>query len=492
MTETLGGVWQELVGRPPGDEIVAWAPDVFLLTDVVLQRTEIYRFVVSPPPARTWPPYDDWGSVVNRAGRQWTTTVPDVVSEAWAVVMGAAQTPLDEISSGEAWPVVAALLTLHAAADEMCGGLSRTLLAGRNSFSRLDAGGLQVLPKMRTPPAGISPRSLSRYACVARPPVGVVWDIVPDPPPGVSFEDRDIRLLLLPWPLTLDDAAFVPVEGSVRRPEQDPYGFFRFEPGPLDLSLLDRVLAAAGPLDAVILPEGAVAATELPALEDALARHGVPILFAGVREHGRNWVHIAVLVPSGWHRYAQNKHHRWSLDRSQVEQYHLGDVLDPGVRWWEEMDVPRRSIRFVEFAEGVTVVSLICEDLARLDDVAELVRSVGPTLVVTPLLDGPQLPSRWTARYASVLADDPGSAVVTLSCLGMVERSRPPGLPASRVVSLWKDPVRGVREISLDEGAQGVVVAARVGRTSRHTADGRSPVTDTADFYVVDITQVAV
>jgi hypothetical protein len=45
--------------------------------------------------------------------------------------------------------------------------------------------------------------------------------------------------------------------------------------------------------------------------------------------------------------------------------------------------------------------------------VAELLRDVGPTLVVTILLDGPQLGSRWTARCASVLADDPGSAVLT-------------------------------------------------------------------------------
>jgi hypothetical protein len=45
--------------------------------------------------------------------------------------------------------------------------------------------------------------------------------------------------------------------------------------------------------------------------------------------------------------------------------------------------------------------------------VAELLRDVGPALVVTILLDGPQLGSRWTAPCASVLADDPGSAVLT-------------------------------------------------------------------------------
>ena len=91
------------------------------------------------------------------------------------------------------------------------------------------------------------------------------------------------------------------------------------------------------------------------------------------------------------------------------------------------MAVPRRSIQFLELGGGITIVALVCEDLARLDAVADLLRTVGPTLVLTVLLDGPQLASRWTARYASILADDPGSAVLTLTSFGMVERSRPGG-----------------------------------------------------------------
>jgi len=49
---------------------------------------------------------------------------------------------------------------------------------------------------------------------------------------------------------------------------------------------------------------------------------------------------------------------------------------------------------------------LICEDLARLDPVNDLVRAVGPNLVMSLLMDGPQLTTRWPARYATVLADD--------------------------------------------------------------------------------------
>ena len=72
----------------------------------------------------------------------------------------------------------------------------------------------------------------------------------------------------------------------------------------------------------------------------------------------------------------------------------------------------------------------------------------------------------------------------------MVERSRPHGLPPSRVVALWKDPVRGLREIELEEGAHGVLVTAAVDRTTRHSADGRPPSRDTADFYDVGVRQI--
>jgi hypothetical protein len=154
------------------------------------------------------------------------------------------------------------------------------------------------------------------------------------------------------------------------------------------------------------------------------------------------------------------------------------------------MAVPRRAVQVVELAEGVTLVSLICEDLARLDEVADLLRAIGPTLVVTILLDGPQLASRWTARYASVLADDPGSAVVTLTSFGFVQRSLPAGRPPSRVVRLWKDPISGLREIPLDADAQAVLVHIQVGQTTRRSADGRAPVANTANVSAEDVRQI--
>jgi hypothetical protein len=146
------------------------------------------------------------------------------------------------------------------------------------------------------------------------------------------------------------------------------------------------------------------------------------------------------------------------------------------------MDVPPRSLQFVSLGEEITIVALVCQDLAESDEIANVIRAVGPTVVFTVLLDGPQLTSRWAARYASVFADDPGSVVLTLTSFGMAQRSRPPGREASPIVALLKDPDLGFREIALEPGAHAVLLTASGSRAIRRTADGRRPV-DTGTHY---------
>jgi hypothetical protein len=329
---------------------------------------------------------------------------------------------------------------------------------------------------------------------------------------GTDVRSEYANLLLLPWPLEVKASDFRPLDDAVRRPGKEPFAFFEFAPSRgLDFDLLDRVLLSAreeaGSVDVVVLPECAVDESEIDELETLLQQHGVVSLVAGVRrssvESGSgpgNWLHVSFnprlekgAAPSEqeapWFRLRQNKHHRWSLDESQIYQYHLGGVLHPSVRWWEAMEVPRRAIEFVEVAE-LTLVSVVCEDLAQHDDIAELVRSVGPTFVFAVLLDGPQLTSRWTARYASVLADDPGSAVLTLTSFGMVQRSRPARHDASPIVALSRDPARGFREIPLEAGAQGVVLTVCMARTTRRSADGRRPVDNGTHAFDVAVHQV--
>jgi hypothetical protein len=523
---TPASLWQALAGTTIGREVLDWPPDLLAMTEVILQRSEAYRFALSPPGGSTWPPADapDWPDAVAEAGRRWSAwaedrsgTIPPLLTQEWEILCEAAGIPLSDLSEARNWRLCQALLTLHAIADEACAGLGvaldasdadgllyrargRELLARTGSLARLPTHLIRVLPKIRTPPNGSSVRSLSRYAAVHVPGVEARWYKVPGTRSGRSLMTS--TALLLPWPLRVRESDFRPVAGPLPELANEPFGFFEFAPSErLDLDLVDRMLAAAldevDTVNAVILPESAVDVGEIDGLEALLSRHGVTGLIAGVRgrpeqpgQFPRNWVHIGVSTGEVWVHIRQRKHHRWSLDESQIHQYHLGGALHPHIRWWEAMEVPRRSVQFVEIGDGATLVSLVCEDLAQIDDVASVIRSVGPMIVVTPVLDGPQLSSRWAARYASVLADDPGSAVLTLTSFGMAQRSRPPGQNPSAVVALWKDPGQGTREIPLEPGAQGILLSANADRATRHSYDGRRPVKNGSKLFNVSIYQV--
>ncbi len=83
---------------------------------------------------------------------------------------------------------------------------------------------------------------------------------------------------------------------------------------------------------------------------------------------------------------------------------------------------------------------------------------MGPNFVVCLLLDGPQLSNRWPGKYAAVLADDPGSSVLSLTALGMTLRATGLGHPPSREVALWSEPGQGSETLILDDGAAGIVI----------------------------------
>jgi hypothetical protein len=538
--ETPASTWHRLTGSPLSDEVLEWPADLFALTNVILKRTEAYRFVLSPPDGVEWPPsrFPSWSDAVEDVGRQWSVWVedrqsafPGLLAEEWSVLRERAGTSLEHLAEGRDWRMCEAVLTLHAIADEACAGLGmavdrsdgkgclyrargRELLARTGSLARIPPHSLRVLPKVHTPPNGTSFRSFSRYACVHGPGVEARWHKVPVRRSGTEPHARHANLLLLPWPLRVRESDFRAVKASVQRLAKEPFGFFEFAPPEkLDLDLVSRLIVAArdevDSVDGVLMPESAVDESNVNDLEALLDRHGVAMLITGVRQRssqpGRfpgNWVHIGASprlqkgasLPSStgeqWFHIRQNKHHRWSLDEGQILQYHLGGALHPHIRWWEAMEVPRRAVHFVEHGDEIVIVSLVCEDLAQIDSVAEVIRSVGPTVVFTPLLDGPQLRSRWAARYASVLADDPGSAVLTLTSFGMVQRSCPHGRDSSRVVALWKDPVRGFREIPLEAGAQGILLTLCAGRATRGSADGRCPVDNVNEYFDVAVHQV--
>jgi len=521
---TIESNWFAASSRGIDDELLQWPPDIFAFAHVALDRAEAYRFVVSPPAGHEWPPTPSWSEDVASAAtswRQWTQhplgDPPDLVMREWEVVRSAATTSLDDLASGREWRICTALLTLHAISDQAAvhepsnvdrdedgepafNARSRDMLRRTGSMSRIHPGLLRVLPKYRTPPGGITSRSIARYGFVTGPAVDVRVNQFAE----ADAEPRsgECNVLLLPWPLQVTAADFRPVDGSIHERDIEPYGYFKFSPAEhVDASLADRVLTAAREraerIDLVVLPESSVSEADLDALEAVLARHGVSMVIAGVREEGHesgefpaNWIHFGALADGRWTHYRQDKHHRWSLDPRQIAQYHLDEVLDPRVRWWEALQLRRRSLHLMECPSGLTLAALVCEDLAHMDDVAELLRNLGPALLMPLVLDGPQLASRWTARYASIFADDPGSAVLTLSSHGMVRRSWKEGQPPSSVVALWRDPATGVHELELAAGAQALLVTADRMTAIRRAADGRSPELDVADLKLAKVTQI--
>lgn len=516
---SIGTLWGALIDPEDLEGVLTWPPDVFVLVDRVLEISEAYRFLVSPPPGIDFA-YPEALANAGAVAREWLSWLdsdasqPASLSGWWDLIRQGWNVTLQELSDGSRWDMIEALLVVHAIADEACAGLgtasaaaagpgcgfraaARELMAERGSLSRLSPEILRVLPRCRTPASGISINSLSRFVCVRGPHVDVEWHRMLSRPPGVERPSAHANVVLLPWPLRVRSRDFRPFSYSLSNMDPTEFGFFEFRPDEtLDLDLVDEVLWAAkdeaGSADIVVLPEAAITPSDIAPLEKLLGDHGVWCLIAGVRESpsdgrlGSNFVHVGARQEMVWRHASQAKHHRWCLDERQISQYHLGGSLTPTMRWWEAISIPRRSLQVIDMG-AITFIPLLCEDLARLEPVADLVRSIGPSLVMTLLLDGPQLPSRWTARYASVLADDPGSAVWTFTSYGMAQRCRPPGCQASRVIGLWKDASGSQTEIELEEDADAVLVSTNVTQRTSYTADGRCHPGTTKDLTLVAV-----
>src|SRR5215813_3077721 len=224
---TLASTWLAVCGRPLGDDFLEWPADLFAVTNVILERSEAYRFALSPSSGLEWPPPRilDWHEAVEAAGRQWgvwvedpESHIPHLLREEWEALLERANTPLEHLAEGRAPRLCEALLTLHAIADEACAGLGipldtcdgrgsvyrgrgRELLARTGSLARIPVHFLRVLPKVSTTLNGTSIRSFSRYACVEAPGVEIRWHKLPVRRTGNEPKARHANLLLLPWPL---------------------------------------------------------------------------------------------------------------------------------------------------------------------------------------------------------------------------------------------------------------------------------------------------
>lgn len=399
--------------------------------------------------------------------------------------------PISILNDPEGWPLCQALLELHALADVASAGFgvpgscaepsigmrARQSLLYRGTVSDFDTDRIRVLPKLRTPQTGLTIRSLSHNLSIDRSEVNVHWQTSTMLLPGEVA--HELNLLIIPWPYQVhaEDFRMSGISDTVVDPRA--FGFFeydpkqRFDPAHNLVRVVEAAEAQVGRVSAVVLPESALDEAEANAAEIALGDR-VGFLLAGVRGLRRNYAYLGVRHPSSLARYCQDKHHRWRIDASQIAQYGLDKSLDSRRLWWEPMRVRPRQIHFVCANPWLCMTPLICEDLARPDPVADVIRAVGPNLVIALLMDGPQLSARWPGRYASVLADDPGSSILTVTSLGMALRSVPPGMTPRRTIALWKDPAEGAREIDLEPNAEAVVLTLAAEFVEEFTADGRS------------------
>jgi hypothetical protein len=435
--------------------------------------------------------------------RRWNSRKgpPARVKSLWLSALKFGTVQVDTVS--EFRDLSIALIELCAIADEACFSLgippstkaeaddfyfhAAFLLAkdsGATLCERIHDSKARVLPKMHTPQTGLTFRSFSfNLALHKSNEILPRWVTVASQP-----DKHRLRLLLAPWPLVVKRDWFRRVPGEIKMPRR--YGFFEYSPSDGGIEtrterLLNRATKKYGTIDGLILPELALTQAQYSKISRlVLKRH--TFLIAGVASAGsgnntkRNSVHFDLPLSTGGHvvRLRQGKHHRWRLDNPQVRRYRLQHQLgrDRGKFLWEHIELEDRCLYFVTLRPWLTIAVLICEDLARPDPVGDLVRVVGPNLVVTLLLDGPQLQRRWAFRYAAALAEDPGASVIALTSIGMVNLSCP-GLhqEGHRVVALWRDGGSGeCKTIKVPPSFEGIVLDVDIEEKTEFAADGRS------------------
>lgn len=360
----------------------------------------------------------------------------------------------------------------------------------------------RVLPKLHTPQTGLTIRSMSHNvaACHGNEVIPV-WSVIPR-----AERRTGLNLLLLPWPLSLSVEQFSAVPKSAHLLANLPgrYGLFTFsalEESALAEWLAEVVSSASeqvDKIDGIIFPELSLTDPQFEIARN-VAMNANAFLIAGISEAsatvgaaGRNYLRFEIPLAEEYvfSLPEQDKHHRWQLERSQIKRYGLESRLDPSGLWWEYNRIESRILNFVPLYDWLTVSVLICEDLARPDPIGDLVRAVGPNLVIALLMDGSQSPDRWSARYATVLADDPGCSVLTLTSLGMTELAQMQK-PGSRNIALWKEAKGGVpRVLALDQTSSGVVLQLKLEEFEEWTADGRSDRGTTCYPSLSDVIQI--
>ena len=347
-----------------------------------------------------------------------------------------------------------------------------------------DTGVVCVLPKVRIAPVGATLRNVSRNLSLlpGRGEVRCYWDLSMKVPPSEDHETLDILLIPAPFDLRAKDFEAngdVDVDVQELRRTKKNWEYFHLHQSWIDdkdsskrikvrndfkeicKSLLRNSLNESRCVNGVILPEYALDYDLFEDLCDEmkLVEPNLEFVVCGSSSNATGKSGNIVLTRV-WHDQSDAtlhttnsrfKHHRWRMNRSQVETYAISAALNPKIpNWWESTPLGQRELHFQRFRDASVFSVLICEELARSDPCHDILRSVAPNLIFALLLDGPQIRQRWPAQYASNLADDPGSAVLTFTSYGLIKRSNIQGhFPTNHSIAMWRDDTGRVVEIPM-------------------------------------------
>ncbi|WP_371765631.1 hypothetical protein [Massilia sp.] len=511
-----------------------WPPDLFAVAGTIIDRSGCYT--QASPNRDDLPAHEAYLQVVQDVASSWNNLleVPVEVAELWASLVAVyGEVALEDIR--DIPDVQSVLFTLFAIADEVSQGMGWDTGAGNalndfatavlitaalepgekplyrlpdwpNSLCRMvPADQVVVLPKSITTDKGCTIRSLSHNLALlpCRTVLDSEWRLVSRDAHGDGTSE--LRLLLVPFPYAIPPDSFI--LSSARRKMKNGSthaAFFGLDQKwlktkdgkPLSsealakeliLPLIAQATVQAGGKKphGVVLPECALDEDTTVGLIDALKGSGIEFLIAGVLEYDEQsgrWLNQAyTLFMDSQVAKPQSKHHRWRIDRRQANSYGLDFDSDPdNAQWWEDIDVSMRRLPFYAFRKDTSLVTLICEDLARMEPAMNAIRAVGPNLVVALLMDGPQLGWRWPGRYAGVLADEPGCAVLSLTCAATVDLSNTyyvitdkPDKPPARIVARWTQ-ATATYDIELPDNANGVLLTLQSDARHQTTLDNRS------------------
>jgi hypothetical protein len=519
------------------ESVCDWPPDLFAAMATTAERSGLYseRGLLSK----------GWVEETTEIGRDWARlgTPPRSIQSQWSKLVGRhGEARIDDRRTNIALPWKRLVFRLLVIADEACVGigfLPRPRRTKRSPSSKQkdeggtgkiqhivyrdyivwlmkddpDAVGGHVLPylplslcilvppaiacvqpKTRTPGVGCTMRSLTHHLALL-PPVGSVltrWLIAHKPD-----DDLDaFNVLVVPFPFSIPGKSFKSLRAASMSSQDfmfslNPDVWMRGASPAQFANFLCELVATAEPelerVHAIILPETALRLKFADKVAEILAKKTRLTLFlTGVVSEWDGKRSQAAFYsfdggePVAW--WNQSKHHRWCLDGEQIRRYQLGHVLDPHSKWWEDIEVSYRECYVMLFRQRAALCALICEDLARYEPVLTVMNAIGPNLVVALLMDGPQLEHRWPGRYATVLADDPGSAVLTVTSLGMVARSTMPGEPQHREIALWKEANGRARTLSLPQGHHALLLTLTSRLVEEFTLDGRGDGRQTVQF----------